>query len=114
MSNIPKCRLETYWASKEVLHVQNPKMSFGNIQGLTKRFFKTTLFYGPMAPGAHRAHILLLNIFIYLFNIYFYLIVLPIELPIVLPIELPIDLPIVLPIELLIELPVCAGLCFPT
>ena len=105
MSKIPKCRLETYWANKEVftcpefqnvvwkptglakrffvhvqnsnmsfgnlqglakrfLHVQNPRMSFGNLQTRTKRFFKTTLFYGPKAPGAH---ILLLNIFVYLF-----------------------------------------------
>ena len=53
--------------TKRFLHVQNPKMSFGNLQTQTKRFVKTTLFYGPKAPGAHRAHILLLNIFIYLF-----------------------------------------------
>ena len=87
MSKIPKCRLETYWANKEVftcskfqnviwkptgltksfLHAQNPKMSFGDLQTRTKRFLKTTLFYGPKAPGAHRAHILLVIIFISLF-----------------------------------------------
>ena len=50
--------------TERFLHVQNPKMSFGNLQGLTKRTF---LFYGPMAPGAHRAHIFLINVFIYLF-----------------------------------------------
>ncbi len=58
MSKIPKCRLETYWANKDVctcpksqnvvwkptgltkrfLHVQNSKMSFGNLRGLAKRF----------------------------------------------------------------------------
>ena len=42
--------------AKRFLHVQNPKMSFGNLQTRTKRFFKTTLFYGPKAPGAHRDH----------------------------------------------------------
>ena len=44
--------------AKRFLHAQNPKMSFGNLQTRTKRFSKTTLFYGPKAPGAHRAHIL--------------------------------------------------------
>ena len=47
--------------AKRFLHVQNPNMSFGNMQGLSKRFLKTTLFHGPKAPGAHRAHILLLK-----------------------------------------------------
>ena len=70
-------------------------MSFGNRSGLTKRTF---LFYGPKAPGAHRAHILLLNIFILFLNIYICIYILPIELPI----ELPIVLLIVLPIVLLI------------
>ena len=45
--------------------------------GLTKRTF---LFYGPMAPGAHRAHIFLINLYIYLFfNIYIVINILPIE-----------------------------------
>ena len=39
------------------LPIGNPKMSFGNLQGLTKMLFRTILFYGPKAPGAHRAHI---------------------------------------------------------
>ena len=112
MSKIPKCRLETYWANKEVLTCpksQNvvwkparasekfctcPKSSnvvwkparankevftcpkSQNVvwkpTGLTKRTF---LFYGPMAPGAHRAHIFLINVSIYFSNLYFYLIV---------------------------------------
>ena len=55
--------------AKRFSHVQNSKMSFGNLLGLTKRTF---LFYGPMAPGAHRAHIFLINVFIY-FNIYCHL-----------------------------------------
>ena len=88
MSKIPKCRLETYWANKEVFTCPKSQNVVWKPTGLTKRTF---LFYGPKAPGAHRAHIFLINVFIYLFKIYFYLIVLPIELPIVLPIVLPIE-----------------------
>ena len=42
--------------AKMFLHVQNPEMSFGNLQTQTNRFFEMVLFYGPKAPGAHRAH----------------------------------------------------------
>ena len=93
MSKIPKCRLETYWANKEVFTCPKSQNVVWKPTGLTKRTF---LFYGPMAPGAHRAHIFLIDAFIYFVNIYLHLIVLPIGLPIVLPIVLPIGLPIVL------------------
>ena len=103
MSKIPKCRLETYWANKDVFtcpKFQNViwKPARANKEvftcpksqnvvwkptGQTKRFCtcpksqnvvwkptrltkRTFLFYGPMAPGAHRAHIFLINAFIYL------------------------------------------------
>ena len=62
MSNIPQCHLETYWANKDVFTCPKSKNVVWKPTGLTKRTF---LFYGPMAPGAHRAHIFLINVFIY-------------------------------------------------
>ena len=64
MPKIPKCRLETYWANKEVFTCPKSQNVIWKPTGLTKGTF---LFYGPMAPGPHRAHTFLINIFIYLF-----------------------------------------------
>ena len=95
MSKIPECRLETYWANKEVFTCPEFQNVIWKPTGLTKRFFymskipkcrletywanKEIIFvYGPMAPGAH---IFLINVFIY-FLIYICINILPIELPI--------------------------------
>ena len=76
------CASNEQLSNNSTFKIQNPKMSFGNRSGLAKRFCtcpksqnvvwkptgltkRTFLFYGPMAPGAHRAHTLLINVFIY-------------------------------------------------
>ena len=84
--------------TKRFLHTQNPKMSFGNLQTRTNSFFKQLCFMGPRPLGPI-GPIFFYSIYLFIyFNIYCYVIELPIVLPIELPIELPIVLPIVLPL----------------
>ena len=57
-SKIPKCRLETGLGQQRgFVHVQNPKMSFGNRSGLTTEVFFVLWAHGPWGPQGPGAYL---------------------------------------------------------